>query len=270
MSCPAPEGCPLSDSPDAAPGPPPAPPVPSITQTLSRQMNDGPGFAVGHPVTPPPPPPPPMPPALLPDGAIDASCHAPSTHVQLGPGDVSLHVLSSSLPVAPDVEPGAPADVLLAGRGGGASARPLVLGEAAGGSASASWTTTWGGEEATASQRPARTAPATRMSVSARPASCLARLRVGSVAAGRSGKNDTPFLQHRRACGVAASGEWSARCSPCRRAPGRGPGNREVVPPVQLSGSSSRTGRTSMLPSRAGGIRAAIWIASFRSRASTR
>src|SRR5215208_349074 len=35
-------------------------------------------------------------------------------------------------------------------------------------------------------------------------------------------------------------------------------------------GSSSRTGRTSMLPSRAGGILAATWIASFRSRASIR
>jgi len=39
---------------------------------------------------------------------------------------------------------------------------------------------------------------------------------------------------------------------------------------VRGSPCSSRTGRTSMLPSRAGGILAAIWIASLRSRASSR
>ena len=38
----------------------------------------------------------------------------------------------------------------------------------------------------------------------------------------------------------------------------------------QLAGSSSRTGRTSTLPSRAGGILAATWIASFKSLASIR
>ena len=37
-----------------------------------------------------------------------------------------------------------------------------------------------------------------------------------------------------------------------------------------LQGSSWRTGRISMLPSRAGGILEAIWMASFRSRASSR
>jgi len=37
-----------------------------------------------------------------------------------------------------------------------------------------------------------------------------------------------------------------------------------------IKGTSSRTGRTSTLPSRAGGIFAATWMASFRSRASIR
>jgi hypothetical protein len=42
------------------------------------------------------------------------------------------------------------------------------------------------------------------------------------------------------------------------------------VPAGTYGGANSRTGRTSTLPWRADGIRAAGWIASFRSRASMR
>ena len=55
-----------------------------------------------------------------------------------------------------------------------------------------------------------------------------------------------------------------------RRLAQGGERNRQETPVLHVYGFNSLIGRTSMLPSRAGGIFEATWIASFKSLASIR